>query len=101
MRSLIATIVICAASGGAFGQAPDTVRQVETGKADPASAGVDELVSRLMKRHHIPGVSVAVVRDGKVVLTRSYGLANVELRVPVSEDTVFQLASVTKTFTAA
>ena len=62
--------------------------------------GVDAIVQRLMAKRHIPGVSVAVVKDGKVVLAKGYGLASVELGVPATADTVYQLASVTKTFTA-
>lgn len=71
--------------------------------ASPGSPieGVDDYLQVLMRKRHVPGVSVAVVRDGEVVLARGYGLANVELGVPATEDTVYQLASVTKTFTAA
>src|SRR3954453_8517113 len=65
-----------------------------------ASEGVDAFVRGLMTKRHIPGASVAVVRDGKVVLAKGYGLANVELGVPATEDTVYQLAAVTKTLTA-
>jgi D-alanyl-D-alanine carboxypeptidase len=53
-----------------------------------------------MQQRHIPGVSVAVVKDGKVVLAKGYGQANVELAVPATENTAYQLASVTKQFTA-
>ncbi|HVS12578.1 MAG TPA: serine hydrolase domain-containing protein [Thermoanaerobaculia bacterium] len=49
---------------------------------------------------HIPGLSIAVVRDGKIVLARGYGLANLELAAPATAKTVYQLASITKTFTA-
>jgi D-alanyl-D-alanine carboxypeptidase len=54
-----------------------------------------------MEKQHIPGVSLAVVRDGKVVLAKGYGLANVELSVPATTDTVYELLSVSKEFTAA
>ncbi len=54
-----------------------------------------------MHKRHIPGVSIAIVQDGKVVRAKGYGMANVELSVPATEKTVYQLASVTKTFTAA
>ena len=53
-----------------------------------------------MCKSHIPGVSIAIIHDGKVVLARGYGMANVELSTPATENTVYQLASVTKTFTA-
>lgn len=73
-------------------------------EASPVSAsvpaGVDAYVRGVMEKRHVPGASVAVVRDGKVVLSKGYGLANVELGVPATPDTVYQLASVTKTFTA-
>ncbi|HZS08833.1 MAG TPA: serine hydrolase domain-containing protein [Blastocatellia bacterium] len=62
--------------------------------------GVDEFVQKQMEARHIPGVSVAVVQDGKVVLAKGYGMANVELSSPATENTVYQLASVTKQFTA-
>ena len=61
---------------------------------------VDEFLRAQMAARHVPGLSVAVVRDGKVVLARGCGLANVELSVPATRDTVYQLASVTKQFTA-
>jgi D-alanyl-D-alanine carboxypeptidase len=61
---------------------------------------VDDYMKSEMAKRHIPGASVAVVREGKVVLARSYGQANVELSVPVRRGSVFKLASVTKPFTA-
>jgi CubicO group peptidase (beta-lactamase class C family) len=48
-----------------------------------------------------PGASALVVRDGKVLLRKGYGLANLELGVPVKPEMVFELGSVTKQFTAA
>jgi CubicO group peptidase (beta-lactamase class C family) len=61
---------------------------------------VDDYLKSQMAKRHIPGVSLAVIRDGEVILASSYGQANVELSVPVTPDSVFKLASVTKTFTA-
>jgi CubicO group peptidase (beta-lactamase class C family) len=61
---------------------------------------VDDLVNAEMKKRQIPGVSLAVIRDGQVIKTGAYGLANVELSVPVTAETVFQIQSVTKSFTA-
>ena len=49
----------------------------------------------------VPGASVLVVRDGEVVVRRSYGLADVENRVAATPSTNYRLASVTKQFTAA
>ena len=68
-----------------------------TAWADP----VDEYVKAQMERRKIPGLSLAVVQRGQVVKLQGYGLASVELDAPVTPDTVFELASVTKQFTAA
>ena len=69
-------------------------------KAENSPGAIDEFVAGAMKKQHIPGASVAAIKDGKVVLAKGYGLANVELSVPTTEHTAYQLASVTKTFTA-
>ncbi|MEO7207337.1 MAG: serine hydrolase [Steroidobacteraceae bacterium] len=62
---------------------------------------VDDVVSAEMARQHIPGVSIAVVKNGKIVKEKGYGIANVEHQVPVTSSTVFQSGSVGKQFTAA
>lgn len=49
-----------------------------------------------------PGAAVAVVQDGRVILNKGYGLADIEKKIPVDPDkTLFRIGSVTKTFTAA
>lgn len=53
-----------------------------------------------MVRQHIPGLALLVARDGKTVRAQGYGLANVELHVPVKPETIFQSGSVGKQFTA-
>jgi CubicO group peptidase (beta-lactamase class C family) len=49
----------------------------------------------------VPGLSVAVVSAGRVVWERGYGFADVEARVPAAPDTLYRIASLTKTFTSA
>ncbi|MDQ6769584.1 MAG: beta-lactamase family protein [Gemmatimonadota bacterium] len=66
-------------------------------------AGGDELESlalRTMEKYQIPGLSLAVVRDGRLRTQRSYGLNDMELGLKATDDTVYQLASVTKVFTS-
>ena len=53
-----------------------------------------------MERHQIPGLSLAICRDGQLSRATGYGLANVELDVPVKPETIFQSGSVGKQFTA-
>lgn len=57
---------------------------------------VDDYVRKRMSRERIPGLSLAVVRDGKVIKARGYGYASLELKVPAREETVYELASTTK-----
>ncbi len=45
---------------------------------------IDKYVKEEMQQNHIPGMSVVVVSQGKVVFSKEYGLANVELSVPVT-----------------
>jgi D-alanyl-D-alanine carboxypeptidase len=64
------------------------------------TATVDAFVREKMTANHIPGLSLAVVRDGKIIFAKGYGLANLELNVPATEKTNYSLALISKTFTA-
>jgi len=59
---------------------------------------VDAYLVERMAAHHIPGLAVAVVKDGKIAKLKGYGLASLEFEEPVSESTPFQIYSVTKAF---
>jgi CubicO group peptidase (beta-lactamase class C family) len=61
---------------------------------------VDDYVKAQMERQHIPGISLVVIKDQKVVKLEGYGLANVELNVPARPDTVYKIGSVSKQFIA-
>ena len=63
------------------------------------SDAVDEWVQTKMQEFDIPGLSLVVIRGGQIVKQSSYGLASIEFDVPVSKETVFQIASTTKGFT--
>lgn len=71
-----------------------------TALADELTGKVDEYVAAQMKEQKIPGLSLAVVKDGNPVLVKGYGLANVEHQVAVKPETIFQSGSVGKQFTA-
>jgi CubicO group peptidase (beta-lactamase class C family) len=61
---------------------------------------LDAFITRALKEYQVPGAAVAVVRDGKVALVKGYGARDVTKAGAVDENTIFQLASVTKTLTA-
>ena len=61
---------------------------------------IDEFIANEMARQKIPGVSLAIVKDGKPLTVKGYGFANLEHQVPVKPETIFQSGSVGKQFTA-
>jgi len=61
---------------------------------------VDNYIKTEIKKKHIPGAAVAVLRNGKVEMMNGYGLANIEQNKPVTLNTEFQIGSTTKPFTA-
>lgn len=68
----------------------------------PARADrIDDFVADQMSRQHIPGLSLAVLKDGKPVKVKGYGVANLELGAPATPETVYQIGSVSKQFIAA
>ena len=68
-------------------------------QADPVAA-VDAFVRAEIARQRVPGVAVAAVKAGKVLVSRGFGLANVEHQVPATDETIFQSGSVGKMFTS-
>jgi CubicO group peptidase (beta-lactamase class C family) len=67
---------------------------------DAIETRVDAYIKNEMQAQQIPGLSLAVIKDGRIVLAKGYGLANVEHQVPVKPETVFQSGSIGKQFTA-
>lgn len=63
-------------------------------------ATIEDQISTQMKQHGIPGVSAAIVQDGRLVWSRGFGKADVENAVPVTTKTVFRFASISKPITA-
>ncbi|MHB8056020.1 MAG: serine hydrolase domain-containing protein, partial [Candidatus Aminicenantales bacterium] len=61
---------------------------------------LQSFIPPLMKKGRIPGLQIAVIRDGQVVLHQNYGVRSVESPDPVTDDTIFEAASLTKPFFA-
>jgi CubicO group peptidase (beta-lactamase class C family) len=60
---------------------------------------LDAYITKGMKEWDVPGLSIAVVKDGKVVVQKGYGVRNINKTEPVDENTLFMIASNTKLFT--
>ncbi len=75
------------------------------GQASGASASINEVdlklrVAEVLDRWPSAGLAVVVVRDGSLEWFLGHGVADVESKEPITEDTVFRIGSITKTFTA-
>ena len=64
-------------------------------------ADLDEYVARTLKEFNVPGLAIAVVKDGRVVIARGYGIREIGKPGRVDEHTLFGIASNSKAFTAA
>lgn len=60
---------------------------------------LDTYINREMKRWNLPGMAIAIVKDGKIWMMKGYGYADIKTKKPVTEETVFQIASNSKAFT--
>lgn len=65
------------------------------------SKEVDVLVTNAMKEFKVAGVAIAIVKDGKIIHEKGYGIKSIETKQPVDEHTNFQIASNSKAFTTA
>ena len=63
--------------------------------------GVDALVEANMQKMHIPGLSLAVVKNGRVIKAAGYGIANLETGTHAAPETVYKTASLSKQMIAA
>lgn len=62
---------------------------------------IDDFIRTEMQKQRIPGLSLAVIQNGKIVKAEGYGLANLELNTPATPETVYKIGSVSKQFIAA
>ena len=92
---------------GTFSQAGNdlkfALKRIEKVAGPPIEKRIERLVKQLEEKrveYHIPGMAIAVVKDGKVILSRGFGLADVAKKKPVTPETIFAIGSTTKAFTA-
>ena len=69
--------------------------------AQIAEKELEELVQNTMKTFNVPGIAVGIIKDGKLVLAKGYGVSNIKTNQKVDANTLFGIASNSKAFTAS
>ncbi|MFP4975197.1 serine hydrolase [Paenibacillus sp. CN-4] len=104
LSSTVVTAFSAPESYAAPGQAVSkpAIKASLKGPVDPKEiqAFMDPVFAEKMKKYNVNGSNFVLVKDGKVLVNKGYGYANKEKKIPVDKNTVFQIASVSKTFTA-
>ena len=96
LRALGLSVAALALSLTARAQAPTALAP-----SDAALRTLDRAAERILAEHRAPGAVLALASGGEILALRAYGLAHVELGVPVTDSTVFEIGSISKSFLAA
>lgn len=88
--ALFVAFVLCLATRADAAAEPDATEQFQ---------GFDKFVKSVMSDWKVPGVAVAVIHDGEILLAEGYGYRDVEEKLPVTADTLFAIGSNSKSFT--
>lgn len=99
---LVISLFLAAPAAPVGAQAPvgKPTRPAVSAAAAPL-ADFDAAVAKMMANWKVPGAAIAIVKDGKVILSKGYGLRDVKNNLPVTAQTMFPIASITKSFTVA
>ena len=91
VRSALCAIALFLASAASLAQAQPQAY---------ATDQVDRYIEEQMKRRGIPGLSLAIIQDGKIVKAKGYGFADRDRKTPVTPSTLFQAGSISKSVSA-
>jgi CubicO group peptidase (beta-lactamase class C family) len=93
LQNVSMTLVLGALSAASWARPPSAL---------PISpAAIDSTVARAMKAFQVPGMAVGIIKDGKLIYSKGYGVRELGKTAPVDADTLFQIGSNTKAFTTA
>lgn len=98
---LIAFLLLTAACAQPTEEAPGRVSPPPTAERLPGIAGAEQVIQETMAASNIPGIAAAIIRDGAVAWSKGFGLADVEGEIPMTVDSVMNVASISKTFVNA
>ncbi|MDR9366773.1 MAG: serine hydrolase domain-containing protein [Balneolaceae bacterium] len=94
------TALILSACSGDNPAGPKENKQDENNQVSEIQA-VDQLITEIMNEYSIPGASLTISEDGRMVYSRNFGYANTEENIEMTDNHVFRIASCSKTFTGA
>ena len=83
-----------------WGQSQPLIAAAGQASLEHSAAAIDRYIHDQMRRQKIPGISLAIAKDGKPLYVKSYGVASLEHAVNTRPDTVYQIGSIGKQFTA-
>jgi D-alanyl-D-alanine carboxypeptidase len=95
IQVLFCLLIACSGKDSGWGEV--ITRQVSQ---PDSKLGVDSLVVDFMENYHIPGLSLAVSKDGKLVYAKGYGYANISSKEEVSKTSLFRIGQISQTITA-
>jgi CubicO group peptidase (beta-lactamase class C family) len=102
MKRIAAAILVAFSAAGAYaGTTADTAALATAAPAAVTEFKLEQDVTRVMKAFDVPGIAIAVVKDGKVVAARGFGVRKLGEPARVDGQTLFEIASNSKAFTAA
>jgi len=99
-RTTALATIFLSVSYAAWGQSQPLKAAAGQGSREYSTTAIDHYLQDQMRRQKIPGISLAVAKDGKPLYVKSYGVATLEHDVKTRPDTVYQIGSIGKQFTA-
>ena len=78
-----------------------TLKKADAKESKAPLKGLDEFIQKAMDDYKCPGLALAIVQDGKVILSKGYGYRDLERKAPVTTKTLFAIGSITKSFNVA
>jgi CubicO group peptidase (beta-lactamase class C family) len=96
MRLTTGAILLCLASTAPLARAQTPSPPPKTATADSPSDAVDDVILAEIQKRQVPGLSLAIIQDGKIVKARGYGLTEKGGSTPVTSSTLFQAGSISK-----
>jgi CubicO group peptidase (beta-lactamase class C family) len=102
MKRIAAAILIALTSSGAYAETPAAPASAPaSGPAAASAFSLEQDVTRVMKAFDVPGIAIAIVKDGQVVAAQGFGVRKLGEPAAVDGQTLFEIASNSKAFTAA